>query len=132
MSVFEFLFDSDYAQRRDIEELREQQLRLATTSPAGPSERWVREIADEVKELAATVHVLMRRLAAANLLDVAAIEAEVEEELRPKKQPRSARSAKPEEPGHPVACLKCRTNGMSNEMVKVGADWMCRDCARNP
>jgi hypothetical protein len=24
------------------------------------------------------------------------------------------------------------TAGMTNEMVKVGADWMCRDCARNP
>src|SRR5262245_56788890 len=125
MSIFKFLFDNDYMQRRDIEDLREQQLRLATTPSSGPSERWVRDISDEVKELAATVHVLMRKLAAANMLDLRAIEAEVEEELRPKKQRDAG-------PGTPVTCHKCSTNGMSNEMVRVGADWMCRNCARNP
>jgi hypothetical protein len=134
MSIFRFMFDSDWAQRRDIEELRDAQYRLATTPSSAPSERWVREISDEVKELAATVHVLLRKLADANMLDIAAIEAEVEEELRPKKRQRPQR-AKPvvdEGPAIEVTCLKCRTTGMSNEMVKVGADWMCRPCAKNP
>ena len=130
MSFLKFWFDNDYRQREDIEELREQQFRLAMSSGGGASEKWVREIADDVKELAATVGVLMRKLAATNQLDLAAIRAEVEEELRPKPKQRTQRA--PEEPGRPATCLKCRSDGLTNEMVKVGAEWMCRPCARNP
>ena len=133
MSFLKYLFDNDRRQRDDIEELREMQFRMAgATTTGGASERWVGEIADEVKELAATVNVLMRKLAATGQLDLAAVQAEVAEELRPKPRKREARAAKPEEPGHPAACLRCRADGMTNEMVKVGADWMCRSCAKNP
>jgi hypothetical protein len=132
MSFLKFWFDNDRRQREDIEELREQQMRLALSSGGGASEKWVREIAEDVKELAATVGVLMRKLAETNQLDLAAIRAEVEEELRPKPKKRADATRVPEEPGAPATCLKCRTNGMTNEMVKVGADWMCRTCARNP
>jgi hypothetical protein len=134
MSFLKYFFDNDWKQRRDIEELRDMQHRLATAPSGGASERWVHEIADEVKELAATVHVLMRKLHEAKLLDVDAVRAEVEEELRPKPKPRSqqSRPAVPEGPAFEVVCMKCRTTGMSNEMVKVGADWLCRPCARNP
>ena len=129
MSFLKFMFDSDYAQRRDIEELREMQYKMAlSTTSGGASEKWVAEIADEVKELAATVAVLMRKLAASGQLDIAALQAEVLEELRPKK----GASRAPQGPGHEVACTKCRTQGNSNTMVKVGADWMCRSCAANP
>jgi len=128
MSFLKFMFDSDYEQRRDIEELREMQYKMALSAPSGgASEKWVAEIADEVKELAATVAVLMRKLAASGQLDIPALQAEVLEELRPK-----AKRARVEGPGHEVACMKCSTKGNSNTMVKVGADWMCRDCARNP
>jgi hypothetical protein len=74
----------------------------------------------------------MRRLAAANQLDIAAVQAEVEEELRPRPRKRAEQPRAPEEPGRPATCMKCRAEGMTNEMVKVGADWMCRPCARNP
>ena len=128
MSFLKFMFDSEYAQRRDIEELREMQYQMALSSPSGgASEKWVAEIADEVKELAATVAVLMRKLAATGQLDIAALQAEVLEELKPK-----AKSKRDPGPGRDVACMKCSAKGNSNDMVKVGADWMCRDCARNP
>jgi hypothetical protein len=132
MSFLKFLFDSDHAQRRDIEELSEMQYRLATTpTSSGASERWVGEIADEVKELAATVRVLMRMLAEAGALDVAKVRDAVTEELRPASK-RDSQAGGPQERGFDVTCLKCSMSGWSNEMVKVGADWMCRPCARNP
>jgi ElaB/YqjD/DUF883 family membrane-anchored ribosome-binding protein len=132
MSFLKFWFDSDRAQREDIEDLREQQMRLALSSSGGASEKWVREIAEDVRELAATVGVLMRKLAQTNQLDIAEIRAEVEEELRPKPKKRAEAPRAPEEPGHPANCLKCNAAGMTNEMVKLGAEWMCRPCARNP
>ena len=131
MSFWKYFFDSDRRQRDDIEDLREMQFRMASAPSGGASERWVSEIADEVKELAATVRVLMRKLEAANLLDMTAIRDEVAEELRPK--PRTgAKAARPAEPGYPVTCTRCRADGLSSDMVKIGADWMCRSCAANP
>ena len=74
MSFLKYMFDTEWAQRRDIEELREMQYRMAlSTQSGGASERWVGEIADEVKELAALVRVMMRKLSEAKLLDMAAI-----------------------------------------------------------
>jgi hypothetical protein len=119
MSIFRYLFDSDWRQRSDIEELRERtEFIAATTQSTGPSERWVRDISAEVKELAATVTVLMRTLANANLLDVAKLEAEVAEELEPKKKA-AAKKERPPEPMIEVSCVRCATTGMSNEMVRV-------------
>ena len=36
--------------------------------------------------------------------------------------------------GKPVAtrCVKCGTTGTSNEMLRMGADYFCHQCARNP
>jgi hypothetical protein len=133
VSFLKFLFDSDYAQRRDIEELREMQYAAAlNTSSGGASEKWVGEIADEVKELAATVRVLMRMMHEANLLDLARVRDEVAEELRPKRKEKAPKPPKPPEPVFPTTCTKCKLEGVSTEMVRVGSDWMCRPCARNP
>lgn len=58
MSIFRYMFDSDWQQRRDIEELRDQQYRMAIdrvgSSAGTTSGTWANEIASEVKELAAT------------------------------------------------------------------------------
>jgi hypothetical protein len=134
VSFLKFLFDSDYAQRRDIEELREMQYAAAlNTSGGGASEKWVGEIADEVKELAATVRVLLRQMAEAKILDMERVRDEVAEELRPKRKAKpAARPAKPPEPAFETTCTKCKTTGLSTEMVRIGADWLCRPCARNP
>lgn len=133
VSFLKFLFDSDYAQRRDIEELREMQYAAAlNTSSGGASEKWVGEIADEVKELAATVRVLLRQMAEAKILDMERVRDEVAEELRPKRKQATPRPDRPPEPAFPTTCTKCSTAGVSTEMVRVGADWMCRPCARNP
>jgi hypothetical protein len=134
MSFWKYYFDNDYQQRRDIEELREMQYRMATTPSGGPSERWVGEIEDEVKELAVMVRVMLRKLHEAKLLDLAALREEVEEELRPKSRRERLQQRAEEEDAraHAVACYKCSAQGMSNQMVRVGADWMCRNCAKNP
>jgi hypothetical protein len=134
MSFLKYMFDTEWKQRRDIEDLREMQHRMASSMHSGgASERWVGEIADEVKELAALVRVLMRKLSDAKLLDVAAIRDEVAEELapRPKARPQQARAVD-DGPIVETRCVKCKTSGWSNEMVKVGADYMCRPCAQNP
>ncbi len=135
MSIFKYLFDNDWNQRRDIEELREQQ--FATTmaligSSGGASEKWVKEIAAEVKELAATVHVLMQMLAEKGGLDVAEVERRVDEELKPKPKAKAPRPVKPQGPITDEKCTKCGVQDRSSEMVRVGSAWFCRPCARNP
>ncbi len=136
MSIFSYLFDTDWKQRRDIDDLREMQHRQALAPSGGASEKWVEEIAHEVKELAATVTVLMRTLADAKLLDVAKLQAEVAEELRPKpSRSQPAKPAKPRKPEGPITdevCSKCGTKATSDQMVRVGQTWFCRPCARNP
>jgi len=135
MSLLKYVFDTEWKQRRDIEELREMQYRMALAPSGGASEKWVQEIAEEVKELAATVTVLMRRLHEAKLLDVAAIQAEVAEELRPRPRTTKPRADKPAPPAGPITdetCTKCGTQGTSDQMVRVGSAWYCRPCARNP
>jgi hypothetical protein len=134
VSFLKFLFDSDYRQRADIEELREMQFRMALSSGGGASEKWVEEIADEVKELAAAVRVLMRIMSEAGMLDVARVRELVAEELAPKKQAKAPPPMKPPkiEPVHPVTCTRCKAEGLSIDFVSVGSDWLCRPCARNP
>ena len=144
MSIFKYMFDNDWHQRRDIEDLREQQfatsMALAAAS-GGASEKWVKEIAAEVKELAATVHVLMQMLAEKGSLDVNEVERRVDEELKPKPKAKPQRPVKPPTgEGGPSRittitdekCTKCGIQDRSNEMVKVGNAWFCRPCARNP
>ncbi len=140
MSIFKYMFDNDWQQRRDIEELRDQQYRLAIdrvgSSSGGASEKWVSEIASEVKELAATVHVLMQMLAEKGGLDVAEVERRVDEELKPPAKVQKAQ--RPAQPPGPVraatdeTCSKCNVQARSTEMVRVGSGWFCRPCARNP
>ena len=134
MSLLRFLFDSDSQQRADIDELRELQFQMALAPSGGASEKWVGEIADEVKELAAAVRVLMRIMSEAGMLDVVRVRELVAEELAPKKKHERVvmRPPKIAEPVIAVTCTKCRTEGLSSDMVRVGADWLCRPCARNP
>lgn len=135
MSIFKYMFDNDWHQRRDIEELREQQyatLAVVASSERGASEKWVKEIAAEVKELAATVHVLMQMLAEQGGLDVTEVERRVDEELRPKPKAKTPRPVKPQGPVTDEVCTKCGVKDRSTEMVKVGSAWFCRPCARNP
>ncbi len=135
MSIFRYIFDNDFNQRRDIEELREQQFATSLAvahSSGGASEKWVGEIATEVKELAATVHVLMQMLAEKGGLDVAEVERRVDAELKPKPKAKQARPAKPQGPITDEKCTKCGIGDRSSEMVKVGSAWFCRPCARNP
>jgi hypothetical protein len=136
MSIFRYMFDNDWQQRRDIEELRDQQYRMALdrvgSSSGGASEKWVSEIASEVKELAATVHVLMQMLAEKGGLDVAEVERRVDEELKPRPKPKAERPAKPQGPITDETCTKCGVQDRSSEMVRVGSAWFCRPCARNP
>lgn len=137
MSIFKYMFDNDWQQRRDIEELRDQQYRLAIdrvgSSSGGASEKWVSEIASEVKELAATVHVLMQMLAEKGGLDVAEVERRVDAELKPPaKVQKAQRPAKPQGPATDETCTKCNVQDRSTEMVRVGSGWFCRPCARNP
>ena len=136
VSFLKFMFDSDYQQRQDIEELRDAQFAMALQG-SGASTEWVQGIAVELKELATTVHVLMRTLQQAGLLDVDKIRAEVTEELKPKPRLPKAKHRRrpPPEPSGPpteVTCARCQANGWSNDMVRVGADAWCRSCARNP
>ncbi len=135
MSILRFMFDNDWQQRRDIEELRDQQLRMiGSTGPSGASEKWVGAIAAEVKELAATVQVLMQMLAEKGGLDIAEVERRVDTELKPKPKVKAAKSVKAKVQG-PVTdekCGKCGIGDRSSEMVRVGSAWFCRPCARNP
>ena len=135
MSIFSYLFDNDWKQRRDIDDLREMQHTQALAPSGGASEKWVEEIAHEVKELAATVTVLMRTLADANLLDVKQLQAQVAEELQPKKRSPLAKPVRPPKPEGPITdevCSTCGTKETSDQMVRVGQAWFCRPCARNP
>jgi hypothetical protein len=133
MSILRFMFDNDWQQRRDIEELRDQQLRLiASAGPSGASEKWVGEIAAEVRELAATVQVLMQMLAEKGGLDITEVERRVGEELEPKAKAKPAKPAKVQGPVTDETCTKCGIGDRSSEMVKVGSAWFCRPCARNP
>ncbi len=135
MSIFRYIFDNDFNQRRDIEDLRDQQFATSmalASSSGGASEKWVGEIAAEVKELAATVHVLMQMLAEKGGLDVAEVERRVDAELKPKPKAKQAKPAKPQGPITDEVCSKCGVKDRSSEMVKVGSAWFCRPCARNP
>lgn len=134
VSILDLLFigDSDLKQRTDIDELRAQMFGLAASKGDSPSNHQFRELVAEVRELTATVHVMMRTLAAANLLDVDTIKAQVAEELAPKPKEKAKRAPRPVEPAVEVTCIKCQVTGMSDTMVKAGADWFCRPCARNP
>ena len=102
------------------------------SSSGNASPKWVGEIAAEVKELAATVHVLMQMLAEKGGLDVAEVERRVDAELKPKPQAKQAKPAKPQGPVTDETCTKCGIMDRSTEMVRVGSTWFCRPCARNP
>lgn len=133
MSILRFMFDNDWQQRRDIEELRDQQLQMiASSGPSGASEKWVGEIAAEVRELAATVQVLMQMLAEKGGLDVVEVERRVDAELKPKPKVKQAKPVKPQGSVTDEVCTKCGIKDRSTEMVKVGSAWFCRPCARNP
>ena len=111
------------------------QFQMALAPSGGASEKWVGEIADEVKELAAAVRVLMRIMSEAGMLDVQRVRELVAEELAPKPKPKPGVTMRPPkiaEPAVAVTCTKCKTEGLSTDMVRVGADWLCRPCARNP
>jgi hypothetical protein len=122
MSYLDYLFDTEYRQRRDINRQHDELGDLHVLA-AGVGDD-VSRLRATVTQLSATVRVLVRVLADAKLLEPAKLKAMVSDEMRVPKT----------DSGEPatMSCVKCGTKGAANEMVRMGADHFCRSCARNP
>nr|HEX4314777.1 hypothetical protein [Kofleriaceae bacterium] len=123
MSTFlHYLMTNDYQRLQELEQI-ERQANTSDARARGADGR-LYELSSTVYQLAATVRVLARALADAKLLDLAKLEAAVKDEMR---HPHSAS-------GERIAskCVRCSKAGFVDEMVKVGADVWCHDCARHP
>ena len=122
MSLYDYLFDSEYKQRHDIEVNRTTTSDLS--SNLGNVTYDVTSLKRTVHELSATVHVLVQMLAERGGLDLEAVKARVSAELHP-----------PLTPGGPsgqVTCVRCNATGPVDKMVTVGSSIWCRNCAANP
>ena len=122
MAYLDYLFDTEYRQRRDINQLKTEASGLA--GDVSSIDAQLRDVGWKLEQLSATVRVLMRRLAAAGQLDLATIKAEVSAEIH---QPHALDGAK-----LTATCVRCGKTAPADEMVKLGADTWCRPCARNP
>ena len=119
MSFLRYMLTTDYARFHDLETVEVQA--SETAANARGTDGRVQQLATTVGQLAATVRVLTRTLAEAGLLDTSKIEAAIEDELE-----------HPTVKAERVHCRRCNAEHMSTDMVRVGADTWCRDCARNP
>jgi len=122
MSLFDYLFDTEYRQRRDIGDLKERASFL--TSDVSGIDGQVQQLSAVVVQLSATVRVLVRKLAETGQLDMAKLAEEVKAEVR---HPTSMTGERAK-----GKCVRCGAQAFSDELVKVGADLWCRPCARNP
>src|SRR5262249_32066560 len=123
MSIFNYLFDNDYLQRRDIERLERRVDSLPKGSPAPPAD--IDDMRRQIKELSALVHVLVTIATEKGALDVPDLKARLAAELaRP--------TAAPVTPEHIVACVRCGTKLGASQAVKIGRDMFCHACAANP
>ena len=122
MSFLDYMFDTEYRQRRDINADRDRLTDLQSNM-YGVGED-VHQLRLTVQQLSATVRVLVRVLADAKLLDATQLKTLVAEEVR---HPKDAQAE-----GPAVHCVRCMKTGPASEMVRVGADYLCRPCARNP
>jgi hypothetical protein len=114
VSLINYWFDSEFFQRRDIERGKEAQSLLGSQLDATSDD--IASLRRRVTELSATVQVLMQVLHETHGLDIDALKAKMAAINAPK----------------PAPCAKCGVMKAPQQMIHVGADWWCRDCARNP
>jgi hypothetical protein len=123
MSLFDHFFDNDYRQRRDIESVKDAAAGLEGS--IGAVSAGVSGVRQQVHELGIVVHVLMTMLAEKGLLDVQEIRQRLAQEAtKPTKRVEAAPRM--------MTCVHCNQQMMSDQMVKVGADRWCQNCAANP
>jgi hypothetical protein len=121
-TLLRYMISTDYTRFRDLQML-ETRADGAAAATRGIDAQ-IQQLSATVIELAATVRVLTRALADAKLLDLATIEKAITAEIH---QPHDAKGAR-----IPANCVRCNKGGFVDDMVKVGADVWCHDCARNP
>jgi len=122
MSLLNYLFDTEWNQRRDLDRLDDRADSLA--SGVSGIDGQVQHLSTLVGQLSATVRVLVRKLAESGQLDLAKLADEVKAEI---KRPSSLTGER-----IVARCVRCNAEGYADELVKVGADLWCRPCARNP
>lgn len=120
MSLFDYLFDNEYRQRRDIE--RNETATSALSANVSGVATDLGTLRYQVRELQTLVHVLVTMLAEKGQLDVADVKHRLATELR---KPLVGEAKE-------VNCVRCGQKAMSDKLVKVGTDLWCRHCAANP
>lgn len=115
MSIFTYIIDSDWRQRRDLERAKAETSALSSALDATGDD--LVALRRRVTELNATVGILVQMLVERGGLDAGDFQARIAA-LSPK--------------AHPQPCSKCGQRKPDGEMLKVGADWWCATCARNP
>ncbi len=117
MSLFEYLFDNEYKQRRDIE--RNEAATKALSANVGGE---LGALRFQVRELSMLVQVLVTMLADSGQLDVAEVKRRLAAELKAP-VPAGVKEA---------ACVRCGQKVPGDKLVKVGSDLWCRECAAHP
>jgi hypothetical protein len=123
MSIFNYLFDNDYLQRRDIERLERRVDSLPVGGSAGAAD--VDDMRRQIQELSALVHVLITIASEKGALDLADLKARLAIELvRP--------TLSQVTPERIVPCVRCGTKLGASQAVRIGRDNFCHGCAANP
>ena len=120
MALFDYLFDNEYRQRRDIE--RNESATSALSANVSGVATDVGSLRYQVRELGALVHVLVTMLAEKGQLDVDDVKRRLAAELKAP-VPAGVKD---------VVCVRCGQKATSDKVVRVGSDLWCRHCAANP
>ncbi len=115
--MFDYLFDNEYKQRRDIE--RNEAATKALSANVGDELGMLRY---QVRELSTLVHVLVTMLADKGQLDVAEVKQRIAAELK-SPLPTGVKDG---------SCVRCGQKVPGDKLVKVGSDLWCRNCAAHP
>lgn len=125
-----YWFDSEWKQRRDINELQVEEAQVETD--LSRVRVALAQTQRQVMELSLTIVVMARLLQEAGQLDLDAVHAKVDaelEKLRPKPAPIVAHPGKSRPPDVQVTCARCGALVMSSGTTITEKGTVCDSCA---
>jgi hypothetical protein len=126
VGFFDLFFDDDYRQRSDINDLRDQEWRIAT-DVAGLSAQ-VEKLQGQLHDLSMTVAVLLKMLGEAGTVDPKIVRYRVEAEIEELEARREEAAKNHQGSTVPVTCAKCGASVPANRTTITERGTICDRC----